>query len=87
MSVEKEIIRLLKENLNPQRLEVINDSDKHKGHAGDDGSGESHFRVVVVSSAFQGLGRIDRQRLVFQALGKLMGQLHALSIHAVAPNE
>ncbi|HTK34688.1 MAG TPA: BolA family protein [Caulobacteraceae bacterium] len=72
----------------PERLEVVDDSDRHAGHAGASESGESHFNVVIVSSAFQGVGRVDRQRRVNKALAEAFaGGLHALSIKALAPGE
>jgi BolA protein len=75
--------------LSPTRLEVVNDSAKHRGHAGDDGSGESHWSVAVESAAFAGLSRVARQRLVNKALADLIdpGYIHALAIRASAPGE
>lgn len=74
--------------LSPTRLDVINDSAKHSGHMGDDGSGESHFTVEIESAAFAGKSRLERQRMVNTALGDLPGQkVHALAIKARAPGE
>lgn len=74
--------------LTPTRLEVINDSHHHAGHAGHDGGGESHFTVIVESDRFAGLNRVQRQRLVNQALADLMvARIHALAIRARAPGE
>lgn len=74
--------------LSPTRLDVINDSAKHSGHMGDDGSGESHFTVEIESAAFAGKSRLERQRMVNRALGDLPGQkVHALAIKAKAPGE
>ena len=74
--------------LAPTSLAVINDSAKHHGHMGDDGSGESHFTVEVESAAFAGQSRVNRQRMVNKALGDLPGQrVHALAIKATAPGE
>ena len=73
--------------LSPERLEVRNDSQRHKGHAGDDGSGESHFTVTIVAAAFAGMSRLARQRAVYAALGDLVPQIHALAIAAAAPGE
>lgn len=74
--------------LSPEKLVVSNDSEKHRGHAGYDGTGESHFSVEVTSAQFSGLNRVARQRLVNQALGDLMKErIHALSIKAIAPGE
>ena len=81
-----EIERLLEAAFAPTRLAVINDSAKHHGHAGDDGSGESHFTVEIESAAFAGKSRLERQRMVNRALGDLPGQrVHALAIKAGAP--
>jgi len=78
----------LSENLTPSRLEVINDSRHHAGHMGDDGTGESHFTVIVESERFVGLNRVARQRLVNQALADLLSsRIHALAIRARAPGE
>ena len=72
----------------PDQLEVINDSASHHGHAGHDGSGESHFTVVIESAAFAGQSRLQRQRAVIAALGDIAGQrVHALAIKARAPGE
>jgi BolA protein len=78
----------LSENLTPSHLEVINDSHHHAGHMGDDGTGESHFTVIVESERFVGLNRVARQRLVNQALADLLSsRIHALAIRARAPGE
>jgi len=87
-TLAREIETLLTEAFEPSRIEVINDSARHRGHAGDDGSGESHFTVVVESAAFSGKGRLERQRMVNRALGDIPGQrVHALAIRAFAPGE
>ena len=86
--VAAEIERRLRAALNPTRLAVINDSDKHRGHAGHDGSGESHFTVEVEAEQFAGMTRLARQRAVNAALGDLMKErVHALAIRATAPGE
>lgn len=86
--IETEIIRRLTECFAPAHLNVSNDSAKHHGHLGDDGSGESHFSVEIVSTAFAGVSRLERQRMVNRALGDLPGQrVHALAIRARAPGE
>jgi BolA family transcriptional regulator, general stress-responsive regulator len=72
----------------PQRLAVINDSAKHHGHSGDDGSGESHFTIEIESAAFAGQSRVNRQRMVNKALGDIPGQrVHALAIKATVTGE
>jgi BolA family transcriptional regulator, general stress-responsive regulator len=87
-SVAQEIETLLREAFAPDRLEVINDSARHHGHAGDDGSGESHFTVVIESAGFAGKSRLERQRMVNRALGDIPGdRVHALAIRAIAPGE
>ena len=84
----QEIARLLEATFAPSRLAVINDSARHHGHSGDDGSGESHFTVEIESAAFAGVSRLQRQRLVNAALGDIPGQrVHALAIKAKAPGE
>ena len=86
--VAAEIEKRLREALAPTRLAVINDSAHHQGHAGDDGSGESHFTVEIESPAFAGKSRLERQRAVNAALGDLMQvRVHALAIRARAPGE
>ena len=72
----------------PERLEVVDDSARHKGHHGAPDGGESHFNVVIESAAFEGQSRIARQRAVLAALAEeLAGPVHALSITAKAPGE
>lgn len=86
--VGREIAQRLEAALSPQQLAVINDSAKHRGHTGDDGSGESHFTVEIVATAFAGQSRLARQRMVNSALGDLMqARVHALAIRARAPEE
>ena len=84
--VQQEMEALLMEAFEPTRLEVINDSAKHHGHAGDDGSGESHFTIVIEAAAFAEKSRLERQRMVNKALGDIPGErVHALAIQASAP--
>ena len=84
----REMETLLQHAFLPTRLDVINDSASHHGHSGDDGSGESHFTVLIQSAAFAGKSRLERQRLVNRALGDIPGQrVHALAIKAYAPGE
>lgn len=72
----------------PTFLDVVNDSAKHHGHSGDDGSGESHFTIQIESEAFAGVSRVMRQRMVNKALGDIPGErVHALAIKARAPGE
>lgn len=86
--IAAEITRRLTEKLAPVQLVVRDDSEAHRGHAGHDGSGESHFTVEIVSASFAGLNRVARQRAVNGALADLLaGRVHALAIKAKAPGE
>ena len=72
----------------PSRLEIVDDSEKHAGHAGHREGGESHFTVVIEAPAFAGLGRVERQRRINKVLAEdLAGPVHALSLRATAPGE
>ena len=72
----------------PTRLEIVDDSARHAGHAGAREGGESHFNVTIESAAFAGMARVARQRMVYQALAdELAGPVHALSLKALAPGE
>jgi BolA family transcriptional regulator, general stress-responsive regulator len=83
-----EMIRAaLSRKLSPQQLEIIDESHLHAGHAGAR-DGRGHFRVRVVSDAFNGLSKIKRHQLVYQAVGNLMEtDIHALSVAALTPEE
>ncbi len=86
--VGQEMAARLEAALSPHHLAVINDSAKHRGHMGDDGSGESHFTVEIVADAFTGQSRVARQRMVNTALADLLREkVHALAIRARAPGE
>lgn len=81
MSVADEIRRKLDAAFAPDRLEVVNDSHRHSGHAGDDGSGETHFNVVIRAAAFAPMNRVARHRAVHAALGPdLIARIHALAL-------
>jgi BolA family transcriptional regulator, general stress-responsive regulator len=74
--------------LAPIRLDLLDDSARHAGHSGARAEGESHFRLTIVAAVFAGKNRIERQRLVFEAIGDLMRtDVHALSITALTPAE
>ncbi|HEX6113304.1 MAG TPA: BolA family protein [Geminicoccaceae bacterium] len=74
--------------LAPSELDLADESALHAGHAGARPEGESHFRLVIVSARFAGKDRLERQRMVFAALGDLMQtEIHALTITALAPGE
>jgi BolA protein len=86
MSVAEEMHALLTEAFAPARLAIINDSAKHHGHMGDDGSGESHFTIEIEAEAFAPMTRLARQRAVIAALGDIVGQrVHAVAIKAGLP--
>lgn len=86
--IAAEIEARLRAALDPEQLAVIDDSEKHRGHAGHDGSGESHFTVDIVSDRFAGQNRVTRQRMVNTALSDLLrDKVHALAIKARAPGE
>jgi len=88
LKVADEIEQILTSAFAPQRLAVINDSASHSGHMGDDGTGETHFTVEIISDSFTGVSRLQRQRMVNAALGDIPGQrVHALAIKAKAPGE
>lgn len=83
-----EMRQLLEAAFAPTHLEVVNDSAQHSGHTGDDGSGESHFTIVIESEKFAGVSRLQRQRLVNAVLGDIPGnRVHAVAIKAKAPGE
>ena len=88
MSVETEIRERLMVALEPIRLDVINESDLHAGHRGSPGTGESHFRLLIVAARFNGLTRVARHRLVNETLAGLIGApVHALALSTYAPGE
>ena len=88
MSRYERIVEALKTALQPVKLDVIDESEQHHGHAGWREGGETHYRVRVVADAFAGKTRIQRHRLVMAALDReFAGGLHALAIDAKAPGE
>lgn len=88
MTLERRIRENLMVTLAPTRLDVINESHLHAGHASSPGTGQSHFRVLVVSPAFRGQSRVARHRMVNDALAaELRDGVHALAIKALAPGE
>lgn len=88
MSVADTIRAKLTERFAPSRLEVLDESHRHAGHEGARPGGETHFGVTIVSAAFAGLGRVARQRLVYQALAQeLASRVHALSLTTLTPQE
>ena len=74
--------------LSPTRIELTDDSEQHRGHGGYNPAGESHFTLTIESAAFVGKNRVQRQRMIYSALGELMRErVHALSIRAIAPGD
>ncbi len=88
MSVTGRVREKLMVALRPTRLDVINESELHAGHRNSPGTGESHFRILVVSDAFSGKSRLERHRLVNDLLkDELAGGIHALALSTLAPGE
>ena len=88
MSVAAAIEEKLRAGLAPSRLEIADESDRHRGHAGWRAGGETHFRVTIVSDRFAGLARVERHRAVNALVAdELAGPVHALSIVALTPEE
>ncbi len=88
MSLEQSMRDTLMIALEPIRLDVVNESHLHAGHAGSPGTGDSHFRLLVVSALFEGRSRLERHRMVNDALAEfLKNKIHALAIKAFAPGE
>jgi BolA family transcriptional regulator, general stress-responsive regulator len=88
MQVKDRIAEKLTAALAPQSLDVEDESHRHEGHAGHRPGGETHFRVHIVSEAFRGKSRVERHRMINQILStELIGGVHALAIHASAPDE
>ena len=86
--VATEMLRRLDSALSPTRVELVDESEKHRGHGGYNPEGESHFSLEIESEAFTGKSRVERQRMIYKALGDLMRErVHALSIKARAPGE
>ena len=88
MSTKDTIINKLREAFSPESLDVSDESHLHEGHAGHRPGGETHFRVYIVSPAFEGKSRIERHRMVNTTLdAELKGSVHALAIKAETPAE
>jgi BolA family transcriptional regulator, general stress-responsive regulator len=88
MTAESRMREALMVGLHPTRLDVINESELHAGHRSSPGTGESHFRLLIVSPAFTGLSRVARHRLVNGLLAaELAGGVHALALSTYAPGE
>lgn len=88
MEYAARIHQKLTANLAPELLEVVDESDRHAGHAGADAKGETHFHVTIVSSAFTGRSRVERQRMVYALLAdELRERVHALGLTTRTPAE
>jgi BolA family transcriptional regulator, general stress-responsive regulator len=88
MSVEGRVREKLMVGLRPTRLDIINESELHAGHRSSPGTGNSHFRVLIISDAFAGKSRVERHRLVNELLkDELAGSIHALALATLAPGE
>jgi len=88
MATRDLIMKKLTAAFAPERLDVVDESHQHVGHAGHRPGGETHFRVYIMAQAFKGKSRLERHRMVNETLsGELKGGVHALAIHASAPGE
>lgn len=88
MKIRAAIERKLTEGLHPVRLAVVDDSNRHIGHAGHHPEGESHFSIEIVSEAFTGKSRVERHRMVNALLAEeLAGRVHAMALKTLAPGE
>ena len=88
MAIEQQIRTLLETQLAPSFIEIQNESDKHAGHQGSPGTGDTHFRLTIVSEEFKGKSQIQRHRLIYSCLHNLMNNpIHALSIKAYTQEE
>jgi len=86
--VATEMLARLNSALSPTAIELVDESEQHRGHGGYNPAGESHFSLRIESPAFIGKNRVERQRMIYAALGDLMRErVHALSIKAAAPGE
>ena len=79
-SLEQRLYGRLMTEFQPEKLNVINESHLHAGHAGDDGSGESHFKIEISIEKFKNMAYVQRERAVHQAISEEMQQIHALSV-------
>ena len=86
--VATDMLRRLNSALSPTKIDLVDDSEQHRGHGGYNPAGESHFTLRIQSAAFAGKSRVERQRMIYAALGDLMRErVHALSIRASVPGE
>jgi len=88
MTMAERIRRKLTDAFVPERLDIVDDSARHAGHAGARDGGETHFSVEIVAAVFRGKSRVERQRLVYAALAaELQERVHALALRTLAPEE
>lgn len=88
LSVEQNIISKLTRAFAPSEIEVVDDSERHRGHSGYREGGETHFSVRIVAAAFAGKSRIERHRMIHELLAdELSGRIHALALRALTPEE
>jgi BolA protein len=88
MSAETRLREKLMIALEPTRLDIVNESELHAGHRSSPGTGESHFRIMIVSPKFAGATRVTRHRMVNEAIAdELQGRIHALALSTYAPGE
>lgn len=88
MTMKQRIESKLTQAFAPERLEIVDESDQHAGHAGHRPGGETHFRVDIVAAAFEGETRVARQRRVYQVLAEeLADRVHALALSTRTPEE
>ena len=88
MDIEALIKKKIEENFSSTHIEVINESHLHEGHAGDDGSGQTHFKLIMVSSDFEGCSRIQRHRMVLDVVSDFFSQgMHAFSLNLFTLSE
>ncbi len=88
MSAEARLREKLIVALEPTRLDIVNESELHAGHRSAPGTGESHFRILIVSPKFSGASRLERHRMVNAAIAdELQGRIHALALSTYAPSE
>jgi BolA protein len=88
MTTQERIAAKLTQALEPEALTIVDESDRHKGHAGAREGGETHYRIHIVSQAFAGKGRLERHRMVNALLAdEFAAGVHALALKALAPGE
>lgn len=88
MTVAETMRKKLEAAFSPLTIDVVDESHKHAGHVEARPEGETHFQITLISSAFDGLGRVQRHRLVHDVLAEeLRGPVHALALSLRAPGE